>query len=777
MRETEVNDILSHLSYDMKNADTRFEYEYATVNTHKERQLKDISTDKLIELLFSDSRNNDEQNDNRGRNRLNFLAYVYTSLNLRLKFELPQMLLIENIDLKEDEDVYFLFKGGSMMFYKYEELKNEMDNTVKDGLKRMFDEFFKVSDFDFTVYITVRQRNTFYKVKKLVNEILWKGLLEIRDFFETYLNSVNINEAVSNETLVNNIVGDITGDSTNIFNACMTIFETNQDIEALTINTLRDYVNLLKQLIYMKKTILSRQSKLSPIYHTKFNNKIQKYSDIVKRAYSIMFIYLNHKRYHITKLMYIHEFLSITRNNFNLLNISLEEQNEITLHLTNLRQNIQLLISNFTKHMQKKIIMDNFYTMNFLTTLQSNITEDLKKKDITLCRSVYDEFDAFGNDTQEMKTEENYTMIPFTTGNKNDIKVNLDKREDFYIQPDLLSENTMYTDTTKNNFHYMYQNSIIKKMRNTYSSVVDFDLMRVKLNLLLTFKDSSNNDKKLNIPAEFIDISICGYDDTSLTQFRSHPHDALGEFTLPSANYTLQCLGYSVPFMIHDLTYVLFAHNLLTPWSDIKYEKRIYRLSCLEMLLAHKNNTLPEYIAGLQFVYALLSKCKIFSLDIQNQTFKKPEIFDKLYQLTENVRHNYKKYDFGRITFVMPGMLIEPVKKDMARMGLQNNMIGLTTPFADELVGSIVFYTIIKYISKIVGPEDTLNILNRYRKEYMYFPLLIKDFHDTVQKSSDYLDKIYEIVGKMSTLVSKNGGSQKRNSKQQKAKINKFEFF
>ena len=53
----------------------------------------------------------------------------------------------------------------------------------------------------------------------------------------------------------------------------------------------------------------------------------------------------------------------------------------------------------------------------------------------------------------------------------------------------------------------------------------------------------------------------------------------------------------------------------------------------------------------------------------------------------------------------------------------------------------------------------------------------MEDFVDTLQKSSDYLDKIYEIVGKMSTLVTKRGGGKKKNNKQPKEKMNKFEFF
>ena len=59
----------------------------------------------------------------------------------------------------------------------------------------------------------------------------------------------------------------------------------------------------------------------------------------------------------------------------------------------------------------------------------------------------------------------------------------------------------------------------------------------------------------------------------------------------------------------------------------------------------------------------------------------------------------------------------------------------------------------------------------------MYYPLLMEDFVDTLQKSSDYLDKIYEIVGKMSTLVTKRGGGKKKNNKQPKEKMNKLEFF
>ena len=827
MNQIEVSEISSYLSYDMKHADTNFDYEFATVNVHKERQLRDVSTDKFIELMFADLRvtinENDknlfQENEERRKHRMNFLAYVYTYLNLKLKFELPQMLLKKNIYLQPNEEVYLLFKGGTMMYYKYEEMKKKLVNKVS-VFNEQFDQYFKVSDYDFTVYITVQQRDIFYKVKKIANDILWRGLLTIRQFFERYLLCV-LNEdkdsqyAEGNQGLDGNevndvsyiqkqIVGILTDEEKLKTKRILEMSMKVQDDFIRRVNPieanyplvqLRGYAYLIRKLLNMKTRILSSNSKLTQEFTDKFNDKINQFEKKIIKAFDTCKDYLNTENdYHPSKLLVIHEILCMLHNNIDMLNIVGIKPYEVASTLYKYAHYIETFIEDFAKHMQTTIIADGFYTKKKIDDLQLRVQEALQDNEFHICRSLYEEFLAFGNDTEAMIKESNYTMI--TLNHDTSIKVSMEKREDFYIQPDLLTANKMYTNSKSSNYHYMYQNSIIKKVKNNYSSVVDFDLLRIKFNL----KMKSNSNKDLNIPSEFIDISICGYDDTSLTQFRNHTDDALALFRINGDMYNLECLGYSTNFMVHDLTHVLYAQNLFTPWTDLKYTKRIYRLTCLELLDANAKNKLPMYLKTLMFTFLLLNNCFKYIKDGSSPSYQKYKPFEVLKQLENNIVTNYKKYDFQRITHILPGMMIAPIEHSHNQelreiQDNENNNERLYTEtvtdfstdlnFGDEIIGSILFYSLLRHRHETGNEsekEQVKNIVNHYRKDFMFFPLLPNNFEDTMTNAKTYIENLFSTVADMYTLANAQitnhvGGKNKNKNKNKNNKKNKLEFF
>ena len=768
MKHVNTSRIGSLIDYDWKHPDTSVEYEYAAVNVFKERQLKDIATDCFIEQVFSDTRaagDADVSNVSRRKNRENFLAYVYSFLNLKLKSELPPMLVGMDVNLLPNEDVYLIFKGGSMMYYQYEKSKASIKSSIFELFKSSFDQYFKISDFDFTVYITVRDRKAFAKVKKAVNKILYQGLVEIRDFFEGYLAAVlgGGGKGGVDELLPN--FEEVPG----LLTKSMTIVEA---ADSSDIKLFRYYLYVLRQVVHMRN---NAPTKLSVAFMDKYNKKMEDYMSVVQTTgYDTISTYVKQlverqrplgdvvadDGFHVHKLLIAYEFITLLHANPELLVPSKGAIQELLDVFVDTSGFFRVYVNSFAKHMKAVIITDQFYTENTLSDLVSRVEAVMLDKEIKVCLSVYDDFAAINN-AKLAKDESTYEMVRKDKGVG--VKVSAEKREDFYIQPDHIDEVTMYTEKKSENYHYVYLNSTIKKERNMYASIVDFDLLRVKFNLSLKI-NGGGGGKALKIPSEFIDISICGYDDTSLVHFRNHTMDALALFTIPTlSGYELQCLGYSLKFMIHDLLHVLYHQNIFTPWVDQKYVKRIYRLTCLEMLLAIEKDELVNYINSLVFMNTVLSKCVSYvsrgsSTSLFNRVFNTVSESEKVFTYMEiNIEKNYEKYDFKRITYMVPNMLVHPISKELGITGINDSM-----PYPDEIIGSILLYAML--LKSYIERKDSaiMRILNRYRVDFQFYDLEADDIDGIVMNAAEYLDNLINISDKMLNLARRqmDGGAE-----------------
>lgn len=806
MNNINVTGIENLISYDFKHANTDFDYENAIFNVSKERQLKDITTDTFIEDMFSDRRPKPDANqdilDNQVRenNRFNFLAYVYTYLNLKIKFELPGLLIEHNIIMKPGEDVYLLFKGGNMMYYKYEELKPYIKPLIQKEFYELFDDNFKISDFDFTCYITVKDRERFYKVKKLVNQILWKEVVKIRNFFETYMNvalDYNVNPEFENQPPRNNGVFyelntiDYEQSKTNkqirirnienrlfngvnisvqqddfesILNKAMQISESDYDMNQFgqqqitsTLYHFRRY--LYRKLIYhktpeklsqhfnekynadnetMKSVIVSMWNKISK-YVTDLNiNKVDEYVNVVKKT-------------NIITLLHIYEFFILIKKYKQTIFDENNPINEllITQQTNHVYRFLQTFLQDFELIYQQRIVKSDLYNIYTISRLLKNIKKTIndKKDTITVCETVYDEYLSFDEDTDKLKDEKNYKFIELQG---KEIDVFLQKREDFYIQPSLLENNTTYTDTSTSNFHYVYQNSTIKKLRNNFSSVVDFDLLRVKLSVNLSI---AGVEKPVKIPSEFIDISICNYDDSALTEFRNHTEDGLGLFTITNDKLTLECYGYSIEFMVHDLIYVLYEQNLFTPWADAKYHKRIKRLNALQMLsYVSDTSAMQYYMISVLVVFIIVSYSEVYVE--RNGQIQENKDMDKLFNnARDNIILNFKKYNLERVFNILPTTMLDVIYRTYLPE-FQNIMI----PYPDQIIGSVILYSILQeyYFQETNRTEKKKtiqDIINRYRNDFLFLPADEKDIEKTINDSRHYVSTMSATFSQLLELV------------------------
>lgn len=853
-----VDGITNLISYDFKHQDTDLDCEIATFNVHKERQLKDITTDTFIEHMFSDSRpevpaegqeDTPETTANKIRetNRFNFLAFVYTYLNLQIKLELPLMLIEENVMMKKGEAVYLLFKGGNMMYYKYEELKSLVKGNLKEEFYDTYNDKFKISDFDFTCYITVQDRARFYKVKKVVNQILWRGTIVIRNFFESYLNTAlkaDVNRELDGEpprqdmTRFKSLKEFLTENNHKIetykeerktsikdrllhgyaqltpmdkhayvLNKAMQISEELEGPEGpegprLNAVSARSFVHHLRTYLYRTTVFHKSPEKLSASFDAEYRkeneesrqliilmyNKVTEYlRDLELGTKSYVQILMDNKDFHVPTLLHIYDFLAYVRQHSNIIFVDEVVGNNriVDMQKQSLFVFLDTLIREVTIIFMQKIIDSDFYNIFNISNLLDNIAEkfEAKKNDLKVCESIYDEYQAFDGNVEKLKDEKNYNMILLEG---KELEVHMQTREDFYIQPSLTGDSTILTDTSSKSFHYVYQNSTIKKVRNQYSSVVDFDLLRVKFNVDLVISPNTAESKTVKIPSEFIDISICNYDDSALTEFRNHTEDGLGLFAIKHShhdeNLTLECFGYSINSMVHDLIYVLYEQNLFTPWVDGKYEKRIGRLNALQFLsYIDDAGAMKKYLLSVLVVHIIT----VFAADfVKVSTGGKSEEgligveFYKLFKLTsDNVIQNYKKYNLELVFNILPTAMLDVVYRNyLWEFG------DVVIPYPDKIVGSFILYAILqsKYKQDNEGKMVVNDIINRYRHDFMYLPADEKYIEETISKSEDYMKSMTTTYSDMLEVVKKQikfGGKPKKETKTTKPTRKSQSFF
>lgn len=835
MNSISVNSIDNLIEYDFKHANTDFDYENAVFNIHKERQLKDIVTDTFIEDMFSHERpqqnedankrqERETKNEQKGNNRFNFLAYVYTYLNLKLKLDLPSLLIKHNIILKPGEDVYLLFKGGNMMFYKYEELKHHIKPLIQEEFYKLFDDNFKISDFDFTCYITVKDRERFYKVKKVVNKILWRETVKIRDFFENYMNVAldnQINPELQNQQvqqntqvfyeldttllgnqqtyqetriqnvqnrLLNNTITSTPENSFDIIlNKAMQISENEADSKQFGYQQITNTLYYLRKYLYRMVIYHKTPERLSKYFHKKYQEENESMKLVVSLMWRKVSEYLDKlglneennyiqivSNHHIPTLLHIYEFLAFI-NKYKTLIFDTNNHSVILLQHTNdLYTFLQKFVKDFEFIYQTRIIQSDLYNIYTVSELLRNVKKKFndKKNTLKVCETIYDEYLSFDEDINKLKEETNYNFIDLKD---KDLKVYMQKREDFYIQPNLLGNSTNYTDTYSSNFHYVYQNSTIKKVRNQSSSVVDFDLLRVKFNVNLSI---SGVEKSVKVPSEFIDISICNYDDSALTEFRNHTEDGLGLFTIQNNNLTLECFGYSIEFMVHDLVYVLYEQSLFTPWADAKYHKRIKRLNALQMLSYIGDPiSMQLYMLTVLVVFIIISYSELY-VERRGRIDENIDM-DRLFRnARDNIVLNFKKYNLEKVFNILPTTMLDIIYRTYLT-GYEKIMI----PYPDQIIGSVIFYSILQqyYYEAESNQRRVKDIINRYRNDFMFLPADKDDIQKTIEDSTNYVSTMSETFSQMLELVkeqAKIGGGQEPNASKIDNKLKKqFTFF
>jgi hypothetical protein len=310
----------------------------------------------------------------------------------------------------------------------------------------------------------------------------------------------------------------------------------------------------------------------------------------------------------ITLLIYMlklnpNVFQHVEQLNFNTLNYILNVDFLIRKH-----RQICILIDIYIESKFVLLKRSNFYTQEKLNRLKVNLAKKYREipPDSTMFQPKFERsFDPKKIDMNEEKYQLQYEAV------RNQLNPdNFEFREK--LSTFVLSKNDaietkstivdifadIYNQIILRN-HFTSYNATIKKIRANGLITTDFDLMRSKFNIIINNSQiiyKNREEHQATIPSEFIDVSIPRFEDDGRKKFFLHicSHNFYPVY-LELGNANKRIFTYSPTETLEDLVYLLTEKNLLEPWLDKKYGKRLTRMIVLFIMdLVYKNTINPD---------------------------------------------------------------------------------------------------------------------------------------------------------------------------------------
>jgi hypothetical protein len=772
--------ITNETIYNTKPAMSNYNFELNLHSQNKVRQIRDCATDAFVASLFSYDYLVPANNQKKSIKRNLFLLFVYDYFNLNIISDFDIYLMNNDCELIiSDEYIKFLFKGGNVYFEIIHRLIYEqnildvLSQTAKDEMNNFFKRAFSVSDFDFTVSIKCLSNEKFIKIKYHLTNFLIKRLEEITLFFNSYLIKTLSPSNNYINTTYNGSELTFTHKQTGIDQNILNIPNLNTHNIQLLPNEQRimTRLKLIDNLFYsiynnpffykflnaIKNNVdqsYNIQNILSITLNNSNGNKLLEHYSIIISPFEKEKIKLQLKKI-INNIRLINRIL--TNQEFNNLNpidnkyfnskiintISKLEYINTKFSPTNIfiyNSTINLITfktyqSTYFNNLQKCFDQVQFYSpeifSNIINSLVATLNTKITSPNNIIKNYVKDPKELFlfqnKNDYQD---ESNFEIINLKRDTTNNITTN-----DISITgtPDILyqvnnTEKILFNNDENNNYHYISYNSSINSNLSDINSITNFDLLRSKFNFSLSniyikkfLPDAPNNWKqtKIKIPSEFIDISICCFDDTMYNHLM---HDSSYYQTynliIPVNNLTnkrFSVESFNTSYYIHDLSTVLFTQNhLTTPWLDAKYSKRLERLFFIYAI----NNKIQNY-RFLTLINTIASDMIVY---INNPT-----------PVTLANINIYSEYDFNNNDFILLSNNIINHHKNIKdyKFAIDNLYYKGLDDFID-----VLFFVFNVYYYNNVNTNLMFNLVNYLRKKFKYY-----DFNNT-EYITHYINKI-----------------------------------
>jgi hypothetical protein len=271
------------------------------------------------------------------------------------------------------------------------------------------------------------------------------------------------------------------------------------------------------------------------------------------------------------------------------------------------------------------------------------------------------------------------------------------------------------TETThgQTRVHYLSYNSSIRKTR--FTNTTDFDLMRIKFNLVVEGNKFTKDDAvyDMPIPSEFIDISIAGYNDASRKHYinacMNRNFDA-SKMGLSINNKLITVVkSYDTNDIAYDLQYILFSQNSLEPWIDPKYTKRIYRLLFFIGLNSFNKSITENSHKQMDLFLNFITICGSINQYILDNSKQYP-----ISDVKTLLKNNENKYIDQYLLFIKDGY------KNIDDVNYFTNIITISNDYKHMklIIKSIIMWSFIYR-----NDNDTIfKHLNLIRKEFLWKP-------------------------------------------------------
>jgi hypothetical protein len=184
------------------------------------------------------------------------------------------------------------------------------------------------------------------------------------------------------------------------------------------------------------------------------------------------------------------------------------------------------------------------------------------------------------------------------------------KRHDIYIYNDNSNANNINVSSISddvNTFYISVNTTIDFDVQDVNGQLkkIKFNLVRMKTNFLLFF-DNNQKKEKVNISGELIDVSIPHKQSYGMDKYFIDINKSFQHYNISDDYYVV---GESIENLKKDLENIFSLYT--APWLIEKYEKRIYRLMFICMILLLKEPaTITEKLKYLIDVYTFVNNIK-----------------------------------------------------------------------------------------------------------------------------------------------------------------------
>lgn len=546
---------------------------------HDVRIFRDKTTDQFTKVIF---RNKDRM--------FRFLDYTYHTIYSYLRTRINRELVKQSVHpLAHDENIYLIFKGGNVMhlFYHYymqnvsslPVLNSEQmmqwyaqfnDEIVNQGLgenqSRMINDLVKtqmqwnydietyaltadentmqafltklstkfgISDVDYTLIIDIPNHKRRALIKDIVQSLSWNILNYVTGVFDTHLENQLVNKNVKPLTKPEPYLES-----------------THADDDMTIIQPMSELVHYLKNRAHQTQLPLSEAMMNKFVMYL---DHLQQVTQIKHFTKSMAILYLS-----FDMISYVEYF---DRSKVQLMNH--------TYNLSAIRTHILLNISILISSKEYDLFSLPYYTSADWMEIKTNLAK------------MYNTLAKNASEREEKHDDENVWILK----NPESIQPNdfvLVKRSCLNIEYKIEEHDIVHDVIPCQKYHYISYNGIIRFI--SPRTIVDFDLLRSKLNVVLKgnhFVKDGKDMNEMNVPSEFIDISIPNEDDAGFLEYVHHLHDmntgpSMMPLTLSNGNI-LRVAAYDMPEIVHDLSRTLYSSTNVEIWLDTKYRKRVFR--------------------------------------------------------------------------------------------------------------------------------------------------------------------------------------------------------